>query len=722
MVYIPRRRKTKRLNTSVGEIVRMPAVASASAHTLSALSKILDNITDKMAPAILSFYQEEAKAKNQSSGLSFEAKVKENKAFHIKNGSTFQEYEESLNKLAEDIQGQEWAQANEGLYGKAALNTLAQEKINYAKTYFEKKLPEVQKTKLTNALNTYNNQQEETSFSLSPNKAIANDNDYRNKVKESLKESYKLMVGEEGFTQENFNKFLDKPENKAIIETAEKKIYDVNRTNIQSELRSMLDRGGVTHSDLDKFVESVIKASVKRAKQSKENTKGGSTSTKGPLQYLPKNVREGKLGFLFKLEMLKIEPKALASATTFTEKAAASKKVFDDNVLVTARNSFIKEIKKMSMDLTKADNDQEIQEIRNETVKTKNAQNNLDTQYNTIITGGSVTIDGEVLSGQEGFTKLTEFAHDNGLDAKVGAYGYHTQMKTKVKDKSRRFNMGTKIAAEYVANPENFPTEKLDLAVDLETKYRKEFPNATASDWQFVASSSINRIKNVSKNRSNKITNYQKSLKGVFNQLDIEFVQRASSESASSFSSSFGKEQGRVDLRFLKDSTDLDLLKNILLNKSHDLERKLTDPENPISNKAADDLIKEFKNTVNSEMISFIQTQLEPLQGDKITFNANALVYVGPTRDPLDIFFKSDPENFSQFGDTDFFPKLKNRLIGVYRNIKGKSALNFKKRIGLAIKMINVLDKSPKNLEDFRLGEIKKSKQNSGFAIKRVEE
>ena len=36
--------------------------------------------------------------------------------------------------------------------------------------------------------------------------------------------------------------------------------------------------------------------------------------------------------------------------------------------------------------------------------------------------------------------------------------------------------------------------------------------------------------------------------------------------------------------------------------------------------------------------------------------------------------------------------------------------------------MINVLDKSPKNLEDFRLGEIKKSKQNSGFAIKRVEE
>ncbi len=57
MVYIPRRQQKRRLDSRVGQVIPVPPVASQVGHESAALAKVLDTMANKMAPAILSFYQ-----------------------------------------------------------------------------------------------------------------------------------------------------------------------------------------------------------------------------------------------------------------------------------------------------------------------------------------------------------------------------------------------------------------------------------------------------------------------------------------------------------------------------------------------------------------------------------------------------------------------------------------------------------------------------------------
>lgn len=85
MVYIPRRKQKQRLDSRVGQVVP-GSDFSKSAYTYGALSKVLDTMANKMAPAIMSYYAEEAKTERES-----RFKANENKLldFKIKLGANF---------------------------------------------------------------------------------------------------------------------------------------------------------------------------------------------------------------------------------------------------------------------------------------------------------------------------------------------------------------------------------------------------------------------------------------------------------------------------------------------------------------------------------------------------------------------------------------------------------------------------------------------------------
>lgn len=78
MVYIPRRKQKQRLDSRVGQVVP-GSDFSKSAYTYGALSKVLDTMANKMAPAIMSYYAEEAKTERES-----RLKANENKLLDFK--------------------------------------------------------------------------------------------------------------------------------------------------------------------------------------------------------------------------------------------------------------------------------------------------------------------------------------------------------------------------------------------------------------------------------------------------------------------------------------------------------------------------------------------------------------------------------------------------------------------------------------------------------------
>ena len=77
MIYIPRFQKRKRLDTRGGMSSNVPVVTPASALRADALSRVLDNVSTKLIPAIAGYMAEEKKENEKTELLNFKSDILE---------------------------------------------------------------------------------------------------------------------------------------------------------------------------------------------------------------------------------------------------------------------------------------------------------------------------------------------------------------------------------------------------------------------------------------------------------------------------------------------------------------------------------------------------------------------------------------------------------------------------------------------------------------------
>jgi len=97
MVYIPKRQKTKRLSSRIGQ---SPGIAAApsGAHTLDAVGRVLETVSSKLVPAILGYYKEEREEETRTKSLAFLNEV-QSRFNNRPSDASFEWYDENIGIL-----------------------------------------------------------------------------------------------------------------------------------------------------------------------------------------------------------------------------------------------------------------------------------------------------------------------------------------------------------------------------------------------------------------------------------------------------------------------------------------------------------------------------------------------------------------------------------------------------------------------------------------------
>ena len=230
MVYIPKRQKTKRLSSRVGQ---SPGVAAApsGAHTLDAVGRVLETVSNKLAPAILGYYKEEREEETRTKSLEFLNEV-QSRFNNRPSDASFEWYDENIGSYYEEVSKSEWAQ---GSVWQKATNHFLKLENGFKHTEIpkrENKLLEIKSkniiTEVTNGLNSVDiSKSESVNF-------IINDGIEAFTSAHASKEARKLGVGK--LNLEQTQALLDKPDVALAFNGLEKNIRASLMKNASSHI------------------------------------------------------------------------------------------------------------------------------------------------------------------------------------------------------------------------------------------------------------------------------------------------------------------------------------------------------------------------------------------------------------------------------------------------------------------------------------------------------
>jgi len=145
MVYIPKRQKTKRLSSRIGQ---SPGIAAApsGAHTLDAVGRVLETVSSKLVPAILGYYKEEREEETRTKSLAFLNEV-QSRFNNRPSDASFEWYDENIGAYYEEVNKSEWAQ---GSVWQKATNHFLKLENGFKRTEIPKRENKLLITKITN--------------------------------------------------------------------------------------------------------------------------------------------------------------------------------------------------------------------------------------------------------------------------------------------------------------------------------------------------------------------------------------------------------------------------------------------------------------------------------------------------------------------------------------------------------------------------------------------
>lgn len=230
MVYIPKRQKTKRLSSRVGQ---SPGVAAApsGAHTLDAVGRVLETVSNKLAPAILGYYKEEREEETRTKSLEFLNEV-QSRFNNRPSDASFEWYEENIGSYHKEVSKSEWAQ---GSVWQKATNHFLKLENGFKRTEIPKRENKLLETKSKNIITEVTNGLNSVNISKPERVNYLIDDAY-----ESLTSAYANKrareLGVEKLNLEQTQALLDKPDVTLAFNGLEKKIRASLMKNASSHI------------------------------------------------------------------------------------------------------------------------------------------------------------------------------------------------------------------------------------------------------------------------------------------------------------------------------------------------------------------------------------------------------------------------------------------------------------------------------------------------------
>ena len=195
MVFIPRRKPRKRSQQLGARTPNFQATVSNKGMHYEAWGNILDNLSNKLAPAMLSFYKEQNEDRAKSALNNSKAGLVD-LVTNLSEDATPEDLDMAVEEYHDGVKSKEWYSESEGAFGSEFNLAVKSAKANYKLRYFKEKLPQLMESKNKNSILSF-----KTGFGeldLSPEnkvKRLSIVNTLFDEVKENHLTEYKLKNG-----------------------------------------------------------------------------------------------------------------------------------------------------------------------------------------------------------------------------------------------------------------------------------------------------------------------------------------------------------------------------------------------------------------------------------------------------------------------------------------------------------------------------------------------
>ena len=247
MVFIPRRKPRKRSQQLGARTPNFQATVSKEGMHYEAWGNILDNLSNKLAPAMLSFYKEQNEDRAKSALNNSKAGLVD-LVTNLSEDATPEDLDIAVEEYHDGVKSKEWYSESEGAFGSEFNLAAKSAKANYKLRYFKEKLPQLMESKNKNSILSF-----KTGFGeldLSPEnkvKRLSRVNTLFDEVKENHLTEYKLKNGIDT------DVILDEKEVEKALSTgsyadrkmaAEKVVKDIYYKKVEDEFaRIAVDKG-----------------------------------------------------------------------------------------------------------------------------------------------------------------------------------------------------------------------------------------------------------------------------------------------------------------------------------------------------------------------------------------------------------------------------------------------------------------------------------------------
>ena len=251
MIYIPRFQKRKRLDTRGGMSSNVPVVTPASALRADALSRVLDNVSTKLIPAIAGYMAEEKKENEKTELLNFKSDILEKmgsmpadaKADWFSNNVT--PYFEDKIKTIED----------ENLKAKFR-EEFVKKKVGFERNYIAKTHPMLFERKQKNARLEFQDSVKELDYSSAQGQKQFNMsvNNYFEAATEAFMWDYEQKTGKKA-TKE----IVDNEEYRSYISEIEETISSAAKSGVKRQIKTLASSTDIPTEEIVKNLESWAK-------------------------------------------------------------------------------------------------------------------------------------------------------------------------------------------------------------------------------------------------------------------------------------------------------------------------------------------------------------------------------------------------------------------------------------------------------------------------------
>ena len=632
MVYIPKRKKQRRLDLRSGQSVPMSPNVPAEAYTYNALSKVLDTLADKTIPAILSFNDKEAKLKSELGFNNWVNGAREkNEKLVAEMTLSPEEYNQQMKTLEEDLKESEWATGYDGVYAAKAKSELSRMRAVYNQNYIKRKYPALEKQSFENLKKSFDVDTQNISIRDTAKYDLAQIN-LEKRYKDNVKENLELRVGKDNVTKQMLEKEFNRPLIKAQMQVIQKEIRDKALAKSKQALTSEIDSGDTSLPKLNKFLQEF---------------RDGNISEKNP------TLRDQMIEF----EMI---------TGRLSELGFSQEEIYEE------LNNF--KNKKINS------------EIKSDTLKRKNDQtsrrdfdNEGDVIQSSLVLGLTnsnkpfLTSDGQEITS---LPELNNWKISKGIEAETKTLSTLRESGNRVLLRKRRLNLRNKINKKLDEDSNYYGRLSEGNKSFIQEKIKLLDPNASDSDVSKEANFLVSTFNKMSRERRSSLKEFNSSLKSLFDNFDLQVTKNIKKDKTRDIY------EGKID------GLQLSILEDARL-----LETKITDPNNFLTEKQSDDLIKKFYFGVQKKIHKVVRNEV-----DELLESSEQML---PIRNPL---YEIKQENFLLKNNQERKNIIREASLSLLEiakddTLKGKLKKDAPKAL-TAYSLLNILEANPENIKD----------------------